>query len=82
MVDLILFEEFFSEGLPALVLVVDEFNKGVLEEVLDVFALHLFGLGLDVVLQPDQFLVFFPVLTLFLLADLSRVQFGLLFSCS
>ncbi len=82
MVDLILFDEFFSEGLPALVLVVDEFHKGVLEEVPDVFALHLFGLGLGVVLQPDQFLVFFPVMSLFLLADLSRVNFGLLFSCS
>jgi hypothetical protein len=82
MVDLILFDKFFSEGLPALVLVVDEFNKGMFEEVLDMFALHLFGLGLDVVLQPDQFLVFLPVMLLFLLADLSRVQFGLLFSCS
>jgi hypothetical protein len=68
--------------LPALVLVVDEFNKRMLEEILDVFALHLFGLGFDVVLQPDQFLVFLPIMTLFLHADLSRVQFGLLFSCS
>jgi hypothetical protein len=81
-VDFVLFDKLSSEGLHAMVLVIDQLDEGVFKEVLDVLALQLFGLGLDVVLKLDKFLVFLPIMTLLLLADLSRVQFGLLFGCS
>ena len=42
MVDLILFDEFCSEVLDSVVLVVDEFYEGVLQKVLYMFALNLF----------------------------------------
>jgi hypothetical protein len=50
----------------------------MLQEVFDVFSLCLLGLGLDVILESDEFLILLPVMSLFLLIDLTGVHFGLL----